>query len=193
MASPIPIFSLGALVAPAATPLYQRLEAAGRLLPGGSEVAASPWNTNIIPAGMTRETLFEGLRWLCAELYAPANFGRRLLRMIEMLPPAPDEPAGAPAPPRPLEAEALIIIEQLMSAGTEERRLLVSVLKAIHDKPWCGKLAMAALFRYAQVRCLYACGGFVQFESFSRPEPLTPIAPFVPAANLASWSGGRGH
>ena len=40
MSSPIPIFSVGALVAPAATPLHERMAKEGRLSSDGSEVAA---------------------------------------------------------------------------------------------------------------------------------------------------------
>ena len=43
----IPIVTLGSLVAPAATPLHDRLAAEGRLVADGSEGAAMPWSTNI--------------------------------------------------------------------------------------------------------------------------------------------------
>ena len=39
MANPVPIFTLGALVAPVSTPLYDRMEKAGRLVKDGSENA----------------------------------------------------------------------------------------------------------------------------------------------------------
>jgi radical SAM superfamily enzyme YgiQ (UPF0313 family) len=39
MASPIPVFSVGALVAPAATPLHARMKAMGRLVPDRAELA----------------------------------------------------------------------------------------------------------------------------------------------------------
>src|SRR5213076_1314976 len=71
MATAVPIFSLGTLVAPAATPLHARLSKEGRLDETGSEIAAGPWNTNIIPKLMTREQLFEGVKWLCNSLYRP--------------------------------------------------------------------------------------------------------------------------
>ncbi len=51
-ASPIPIFTLSALVAPAATPLFVRMKQEARLIDGGSDVAGTPWDTNIIPSLM---------------------------------------------------------------------------------------------------------------------------------------------
>jgi radical SAM superfamily enzyme YgiQ (UPF0313 family) len=162
MASPIPIFSVGALVAPAATPLYTRIQQAGRLVGGGSEVAASPFDTNIVPARMSREELLEGLRWLCLEIYRPANFGRRVLQMIEALRPAPNAECGTPAPPRAIEREALIVMQRLMDEGDEERRMMLSVLRAMQAKPGSEKLVLAALYRYTQVRCLYASAGFAR-------------------------------
>jgi len=86
-ASPIPIFSLGALVAPAATPLFARIKEAGRLVEGGPEVAALPWDTNILPTLMSRAELLSGMRWLCNRLYSPQAFACRVVQMIEALGP----------------------------------------------------------------------------------------------------------
>jgi hypothetical protein len=65
MAAPVPIFTLSALVAPAATPLFARMKSEQRLVEGGSDVAGSPWDTNMIPSRMSRPELLDGLRWLC--------------------------------------------------------------------------------------------------------------------------------
>ena len=83
----VPIASIGMLVAPESTPLHERLEAAGRLAVDGSEIVASPWATNIVPAGMTGEELSSGMRWLATSLYHPAAFGERMLRFIDRLGP----------------------------------------------------------------------------------------------------------
>jgi hypothetical protein len=56
------------LVAPAATPLYARLAKEGRLVREGAEIAAAPWSTNINPKKMTRDQLYEGIRWLVEHL-----------------------------------------------------------------------------------------------------------------------------
>ena len=49
MSVPVPIFNLGALVAPAATPLFDRMKREGRLAANGIEVPATPLDTNIVP------------------------------------------------------------------------------------------------------------------------------------------------
>ena len=46
----VPITTLGALVAPAATPLYDRMKREDQLIANGSAVTATPWSTNFIPA-----------------------------------------------------------------------------------------------------------------------------------------------
>jgi hypothetical protein len=177
MASPIPIFSLGALVAPAATPLFERMQRAGRLVNGGSEVAASPWDTNIVPAKMSREELFIGLRWLCERLYAPENFGRRVLQMVDALRPAPGvADVNGAAPLRPIESEALVLIEQVLRRGPEERKMCAAVFRAMQTKPFTGKLVMAALYRYAQIRCMYETAGFLPAMLEPNSEPLFAIA-----------------
>ena len=75
MGSPIPVFSLGALVAPAATPLHDRMRKANRLIDLGAaqtETAGAPWNTNIVPTHMSREELLDGVRNLCSTMYTTA-------------------------------------------------------------------------------------------------------------------------
>ena len=163
MSTPIPVFSLGALVAPAATPLFDRMRDAGRLIEGGGEVAASPWDTNILPTRMSREQLFAGLKWLCNELYRPANFGRRVVQMIERLGPQRgpfrrQNAALAARRRRPVELEALAMLKKLIRQGPDERKMWQAVWTAMQEKPESEPMVMEALFRYAQVRCLYATG-----------------------------------
>jgi hypothetical protein len=85
MATAVPIFSLGALVAPAATPLHARLAKAGRLVEDGAEIAATPWSTNVIPAKMTLQELFEGIRRLCNSIYHPAAFEQQMSKLVDTL------------------------------------------------------------------------------------------------------------
>jgi radical SAM superfamily enzyme YgiQ (UPF0313 family) len=156
MALPIPIFSLGALVAPAATPLYERMRAEGRLIQGGPEVAALPWDTNIIPARMTRQELLQGLGWLCRELYTPENFARRVVRMIDALPSSPSaSEANAASLRRPIEAEAMLVIKRVAEHGIEEKRMMAALIKKMQEKPSARRPVLQALLRYAQVRYLY--------------------------------------
>ena len=163
MATPVPIFSLGALVAPAATPLYDRMRDSGRLMAGGSETAATPWDTNILPTQMSREQLLAGLKWLCNELYRPANFAQRVLQMLERMGPqrgpfSQQNTGRVARRRRPVELQALAMLKKLIRRGPEERKMWKTVWEAMRDKPESEMLVMEALIRYAQVRCLYESG-----------------------------------
>ncbi len=159
MTLPIPVFSLGALVAPAATALHARLAAAQRLVEGGPEVAALPWDTNIIPALLTRDELLTGLRRLSNALYQPSNFMVRMASMIEKLAPHPLHTARTRRP-RAVETDAMMIAKRLAGLGSDEGHLVRSTLRAIGPRPHAARAAMTALFRYAQIRCMYEQGGF---------------------------------
>ena len=90
MAIPIPIFTLGTVVAPEATPLHARMKAEGRLLEDANETALVPWETNIVSAGMTREQRSIGMHWLANRLFHPEFFGDRMIRFIDRFtPPLP--------------------------------------------------------------------------------------------------------
>jgi hypothetical protein len=157
MASPIAVFSIGALVAPAATPLYTRMRESGRLVEG-TEVAASPWDTNIVPARMSREELLQGLRWLCLELYKPANFGQRLLQMIDALPALPTPANTMATVQRAVESEATLIIRRALGQGAEEKDMMNEVLHRTRAKPSVKRQVFRTLFRYVQVRHVYESG-----------------------------------
>jgi radical SAM superfamily enzyme YgiQ (UPF0313 family) len=79
-----PIIGVSMLNAPDHTPLYDRLEAEGRLVPrdyGGE------WqlHTNIIPKQMTVEELVAGYWRLLRRIYEPARFERRLVDWLEQV------------------------------------------------------------------------------------------------------------
>jgi radical SAM superfamily enzyme YgiQ (UPF0313 family) len=84
-AAGIPMAMLSVLLAVPKTPLYTRLQAAGRLLaqdPSGtdrSHYVGTAGGTNFRPLHLTAEELKQGQRRLYQRLYAPAAFGERLL------------------------------------------------------------------------------------------------------------------
>lgn len=170
MANPVPIFTLGALVAPAATPLFDRMKASGRLLETGSETQGV-WNTNIQPTMMTREQLFEGLKWLGNRLYDAENFGQRVLTMIERIGPqrGPFQAGYIPHKTRPVEDQARGIIRKMIGLGSKERRMWKAVSEALTEKPEAGTMAMMAMFSYAQIRCLYEADQYWEPEMVERP------------------------
>ena len=172
MSVPVPIFSLGALVAPAATPLYDRMEAAGRLVGGGAEVAASPWDTNILPARMSRGELFQGLRWLSNRLYSPESFAERVVAMIDRLGPpnGPHAKAGDPRRRvRPVDRDGFNLIRRLIRLGPAEREMWRRVQEAQERRPETSPYVLDALARYAQVRAMYEAGSFWEPELAEGP------------------------
>jgi radical SAM superfamily enzyme YgiQ (UPF0313 family) len=80
-AAGIPVAMLSVLLAAPRTPLYQRLEAAGRLdtSPGATRYIGTSGGTNFRPLNMTGEELRRGQTALYRRLYAPAAFAERLL------------------------------------------------------------------------------------------------------------------
>jgi len=164
MSTPVPMFSLGALVAPAATPLYDRIKASGRLVEGGSEQAASIMDTNIMPTSMSRQELLEGLRWLCNRLYRPDAFAQRTVQMIDALGPwlgpQGDREAIAERGPREIEVQGLAMLKRLIRRGPEERRMWATIWEAAGKKPGAEGMALQALAHYAQGRCLYEFGNY---------------------------------
>ncbi len=187
MASPIPTFSLTSLVAPAATPLYDRMKEAGRLSEDGTEAAGTLWDTNIVPTKMTREELFAGLRWLCNSLYRPEAFAERTVRMIETL----GSPSGGRPRPeqgtgqwkgREVSAEGITLLRKLIRMGSGERKMWSRIYEAMEKKPESHPFVMTELIRYAQVRTLYERGRVWEPEIASGAPALgaAPASPLAP-------------
>jgi radical SAM superfamily enzyme YgiQ (UPF0313 family) len=80
-AANIPVAMLNILLAIPRTPLYQRLEAAGRILKDASfsEYVGTSGGTNFRPLNLTAEELRYGQERLYRRLYAPEAFSARLL------------------------------------------------------------------------------------------------------------------
>lgn len=170
MKNPVPIFTLGALVAPAATPLFDRMKLAGRLLEGGSETQGV-WNTNIMPVSMTREQMFTGLKWLGNRLYDPQSFAARVVAMIERIGPqlGPFKAGYRPHKVRPVEQQAQGVIRKVIGSGPAERAMWKSIAAALSEKPEAGPMVMNAMFSYAQVRCLYEADAYWEPEILASP------------------------
>ncbi|MES2817840.1 MAG: radical SAM protein [Pseudomonadota bacterium] len=92
MSLPVVHLKVAVLVAPVATPLYDQLKAAGRLLddPGQDPSSVGNYWTNIMPRNMTRAQLAEGATWLVDALMEPDNVIRRFESYAAILKPAPE-------------------------------------------------------------------------------------------------------
>lgn len=184
MSTSVPIFSIGALVAPEATPLYARMEDAGRLAKGGSEVAAMPWSTNILPQQMTREQLLSGIQWLCNKLYHPAAFAERVSNFIDNLKPCADAQAiptsHTDVPARPIDSDIMQMIENLAALGQDEAKMLSNLLAKAESKPEMIPFVIGPLLQYAQIRYMYEQGSFWDYRMAYSAAPVAARAASLP-------------
>jgi hypothetical protein len=177
MLSGVPIFTLGALVAPVATPLHERMKQAGRLKANGSEIGLVPWKSNIIHPTMTEEQLNTGRRWLANRLYAADALCERLLTFIDKLErhgPGVNDGSGYL---RPVEREMRSIIGAISKLGPDEKRMMQRLSDAWRLKPDATGFIIYALFQYLQVRHVY------QTEGFWEPQLAALQSPWAKAAN----------
>lgn len=163
MSTPIPIFSLGALMASEATPLFDRITAEGRLLQGTVETQAVPWGSNIRPVTMSMEELNSGLHNLCNALYSPAAFGERMLNFIHSFGRARDL-GGEKLPEferfREVERQAIEIAGEVRRLGDAEGRMWNKVWGAALRKPATAKIVGRIMFQYAQARHMFDRGNY---------------------------------
>lgn len=185
MALPVPVLTVGALVAPEATPLHRRLQAAGRLVES-AEVAGIPWATNVVPERMTRDELFLGLRWLVNNLYHPKAFAHRAIAFMEALPrPAGHgQPSPARIPDRPIYQDYKALIESLPHAGKDEAAMVKELNAAVQRLPHAASYVPSFLLRYCQMRLLFQQGGIWEPRIAGTPCPVT---------SAASAAGGARH
>ena len=182
MTTPIPIFTLGALIAPAATPLYDRMERENRLVNKSHNLngaTANPWMTNIIPQQMSQEELLMGMRWLGNQLYHPAAFGKRILQFIERCQPLPDLQLRTTR--RKVEVEMMSVIQNVSRLGPEENQMFVDVIKASMQKPALQRIIMHMIFQYRQIRYMYQQGQFWEPHLAQQPQPIfqQPVMPNI--------------
>jgi len=184
MSTPIPIFSLGALVAPEATPLYARIAREGRLVANEPAAQAVPWSSNIQPKNMTPAQLSTGLRQLCRALYAPAAFGERMLRFIDQYGRARPDMAATPVDPdsmRAIDAHAVQLAHGVRRMGDDERQMWHRIWAAVSRRPATAGLVTRMLFQYAQIRYMFRQGSY--WEPLIG-DPYVPDEPLVPGGSL---------
>lgn len=174
--TPIPVFSLGALVAPEATPLYDRLNQANRLLDKTAQdmyATSSPWQTNIVPEQMTQAELLEGLRWLCNRIYDPTEFGRRVLQFIDQYQAPPGLADYKPRKPRRhVQRLMLRLMANLSQLGEAEAAMMTDISKAFMAKPEARPMVMYMMFQYAQIRHMYQDGQFWDTHLAQQTTPM---------------------
>jgi radical SAM superfamily enzyme YgiQ (UPF0313 family) len=175
MTSAVPIFSIGALVAPEATPLHERLKKLGRLEENGSEAAATPWTTNIVPHQMTRDQLLEGLRWLYNNLYHPSALTERVTSFASKFKMEGPSKGNARYQTRPavrsVERELLNLITRLASLGADEAKMVSDLTALTKKRGDLMPFIMSIIGQYIQIRYMSEKAAFwdPQLRNISYP------------------------
>lgn len=164
MASPIPCFSVGSLMAPVATPLYDRMLKEGRLTAGPNAAPGGIFDTNIVPKQMSSADFQTGLAWLCNRLYSPENFAKRVIRMIDCMgrqrgPLFRGKVGGLKFPTREVSLRVATLIKTFLLSGSDERAIWKDISAAVAAKPETGPAVASALFFYTQARYLFDRAG----------------------------------
>ena len=152
-ASPLPFLTIGVLTAPAKTDLHKRLTREGRII---GEVwqtcAGNPFETNIRPAQMDRDTLLRRTRALAMELYQPERFEKRMFKLIESY-----GTADAAVAPRALRHKSgrrrsFDMIRRISARGSREAAMANNVLRRASQRPGTLAPVLQFLVQYEQAR-----------------------------------------
>ncbi len=156
---PVPMFSLGALVAPAATPLYDRMQSEGRLLKGDAAIASmTPWDTNIIPKLMTRREMLGGIRDLSERLYTPAAFAERVVQFIRNVPVNSGNDFGREHGTieqftgRSVEMDSARLLSFLRRNSNDQKEMWSIIRRELQKKPGVSLVVLTMLLQYMQAR-----------------------------------------
>ena len=174
-----PYFTLSILVAPDATPLYDRLEKEGRLIQEKHTEAGSPWESNIIAKNISRHDMNQGVQWLCSKLYAPKNFATRFLSMIDMLDRS-SHPKGSTeflnTDENHIYKDMAAVAMKIRKMGEPEKRMWSEIGEKIADKGVGQELFVTLMFLYAQLRYVYEKGGAWRPELAQNESPWSRSA-----------------
>ena len=132
---PIVGFNVSALTAPIATPLYDEMKKAGRIVEGAGQGlgAGMASLTNFLPAQMTREQLAEGRRWLKHSLLEADNTIARFEHLAAIL--GPPDPALRSVQRGGLAGNPLLELMQALRGNKEARRVIDAVFDLIATRP----------------------------------------------------------
>ncbi len=76
---------IGLLTAAPKTPLYARLQAEGRIIPGANDADNTKLGTNVLPKGMSYEEMLVGYRRLHQRLFADRGIAARIANKLRYL------------------------------------------------------------------------------------------------------------
>ncbi|HLH92529.1 MAG TPA: radical SAM protein [Xanthobacteraceae bacterium] len=184
MRCPVPVFTIGALVAPAATPLFSRLKKDGRLSDennAAAQVIAGPWKTNVIPLGMSRDDLQRGGQALCRALYSPEAFEARLNLLLDSfgITHRCRLPNRAVSTSRRVDIDAVSVAFRVGEFGSAEAAMVRRLFRQMEQRPETSYAVINALLEYAQVQVVFQAE--LGAEAAAPRPPFPAMAPVVAA------------
>ncbi|WP_144017319.1 radical SAM protein [Ekhidna lutea] len=152
--SSIPYVTYGLLNAPDQTPLHERLEKAGRLVPENEgTVAGNAYETNILFENISTEEAQIGSKWLMNNMYAAENFGERLCHFIELLGKGVhNEQSYQIKSLNGVIKELFKVIRSIKRMGVEEEQMHDRVIRMLSKHPNATPHVLNYLSLYASIR-----------------------------------------
>jgi radical SAM superfamily enzyme YgiQ (UPF0313 family) len=172
---PVPIVSIGALVAPPATPLHARLQREGRLAGSTDVGGANSFVTNVVPKQMSQAQLLDGLKDLCREVYAPEAFERRVMNVIRVY--RSRQPETRPVPGEvALSDLQKRLFNHVARKDPELQRMFLRIVHMLKIQPRdLQNMVIWSMVRYAQVLHMHGRAGV------GRPVKATAAEDFAAA------------
>jgi radical SAM superfamily enzyme YgiQ (UPF0313 family) len=147
---PVPLVSIGLLVAPPSTPLHARMEREGRLISHGRVGLGMLVSSNFEAKQMSAAQLKAGMEWLLNRVYAPHAFAKRVQAFAET---CGTRRVGIRARPlfdgRDIEVP---LARRLAQFGRDEQDLLHRLQKISLKRPDLASSLRTILVYYCQYR-----------------------------------------
>jgi hypothetical protein len=108
---------------------------------------------------MTREELFEGIRWLCNSIYHPAAFEQRMLKLIDTLGstrvPLFARQETHAAKPRPVGTDGARMLQRIRHLGPDEEKMFLGIIRKLRGNRHAASEVLGCMLQYCQVRHMY--------------------------------------
>jgi radical SAM superfamily enzyme YgiQ (UPF0313 family) len=180
-AANVPVVMLSVLLAVPKTPLYQRLEAAGRINNGTDieRFVGTSGGTNFRPLNMTPDELRHGQETLYRRLYAPEAFAARLLGNLGQF-------RNVKYRPEPFRLDKLATFFRLIGhywrQGKTARRFFWKLLgTTVRRSPRSTRLVIMMLGMYKHFCEIHSRKSTWNPWAVPAPEIPTPVVPMAPA------------
>jgi radical SAM superfamily enzyme YgiQ (UPF0313 family) len=164
---PSPIIQLNVLIAPHATPLFQRLKQEGRILDDDRTRSGSLLTTNIAPKLMTSAELHNGAKWLVNQVFAPSSFADRVEAFADCF-----QARSTATRQAAVNVVSQALAKKLATYGAEERAMLGRIDRVRSLRPDLANQLHWSLMYYCQARYLFETNGLWDPQLGRQARPL---------------------